>query len=118
MYHHFSVYILNGVQISISVETELKIQFLNPVNGSEIIYKELIYSATRRNKEVKILYDIPMNINKFQKTQPNHKVDRFFKHFGEVLMDTWFLGRNFFCDNHTQGFQVKYEDTRYITYNS
>ena len=79
---------------------KFKDQKHDPVNGNDFISKVFDSNANRRHKHFKCFFTLrdPRCPIPSKKTNPNYKVDEFFKHFNEVSLDACDLDMNLAID--------------------
>ena len=78
---------------------------VNPINGSQLVYDSFGPNAERRHRDFERYFVAtnPLTPIPCQKTHPNHKLNKFFKHSMKVSKKYMFLGRFISGDEQTIG---------------
>ena len=102
---HLGLYIVQGLSPSPQVSMKFQSPTSNPVNGSQLVYESFGKNAERRHRHFKRFFACtnPMSPLQSRKTNPNQKVNKFFKHAIKVSKELMFIGRYVSCDEQTIG---------------
>ena len=112
------LYILQGLNPSLKVDSKFHSQLDDPIQGNDLCYRVFGSNASKQHKQFKAFFTVqdPIKTPPARKDRPTYKVDPLLKHVQLVSMRAWRLGRDISGDEQTIGFQRRHADKLRITY--